>query len=80
MNDEIVKYIKQKENFINQDFKLRFIFENVFTPENKEFYNKKLERMEEKIASLITSISPYKMKNFLKFSLVKTWKTENKDG
>jgi len=78
--DEILKYIETKRDYVKNDFKLFFIFEALYLPENRELYKKKLYSMERKIGDEVKEHTPYQIKNFLSKALKNTFKSTHQAG
>ena len=74
--EEVLEFIKQKNELINNDFKILFLFETKYIPENKERYGKKLVALEQKIA--VDETNPKKMRNFLNTAYENGWKGDHK--
>jgi endonuclease III-like uncharacterized protein len=74
-DDHIIDYIKKKEEFIENDFKLRFWVEILFFNDQKNTYDEKLELMEKKLKD--DNVNAKKMKKFLNTN---PFKNANRNG
>ncbi|XP_070494783.1 uncharacterized protein [Chironomus tepperi] len=78
--DEILKYIESKKNYVDKDFKLYFIFEVLYLPGNREIYKKKMHSLENRMDEEVRMHTPYKMKNFLSMGLKNLCKSTHQPG
>ena len=78
--DEILKYIETKRNYLQNDFKLNFIFEVLYIHGNREIYKKKLYSLERKMEEQVRMHIPYKMKNFLSKGFKNSFKSTHQKG
>ncbi|CAG9800113.1 unnamed protein product [Chironomus riparius] len=78
--DEILKYIETKNNYVQNDFKLHFIFEVLYFPGNRELYKKKMHSLERKMGEDVRMHTPYKIKNFLSKGFKNSFKSTHQSG
>lgn len=60
--DHIIEFIKKKEEFIREDYKLLFWFEFMFFDAQKQTYDERVQSFDRKLA---IGLDPIKMKKFL---------------